>query len=90
MFQVNAVGDLCAICQEKMHAPIILRCKHIFCEDCVSEWSVYAFYFLSLYLILFTILYNLYCQQISFFLRSRICFLVVNDELVTPFQIVKL
>ncbi|GFY82030.1 RING/U-box superfamily protein [Actinidia rufa] len=36
--QVNAVGDLCAICQEKMHAPIILRCKHIFCEDCVSEW----------------------------------------------------
>ncbi|KAB5552267.1 hypothetical protein DKX38_009578 [Salix brachista] len=35
--QVNA-GDLCAICQEKMHTPIILRCKHIFCEDCVSEW----------------------------------------------------
>ncbi|KAF6172630.1 hypothetical protein GIB67_041953, partial [Kingdonia uniflora] len=37
--QVNAAGDLCAICQEKMHAPILLRCKHIFCEDCVSEWS---------------------------------------------------
>ncbi|PON75865.1 TNF receptor-associated factor [Trema orientale] len=37
--KVNAVGDLCAICQEKMHAPILLRCKHIFCEDCVSEWS---------------------------------------------------
>lgn len=37
-FQVNAAGDLCAICQEKMHAPILLRCKHIFCEDCVSEW----------------------------------------------------
>ncbi|XP_052185109.1 uncharacterized protein LOC127796772 [Diospyros lotus] len=36
--QVNAMGDLCAICQEKMHAPILLRCKHIFCEDCVSEW----------------------------------------------------
>ncbi|XP_051143698.1 uncharacterized protein LOC127260080 [Andrographis paniculata] len=36
--QVNAAGDLCAICQEKMHSPIILRCKHIFCEDCVSEW----------------------------------------------------
>ncbi|KAI5670347.1 hypothetical protein M9H77_10711 [Catharanthus roseus] len=35
---VNAAGDLCAICQEKMHAPILLRCKHIFCEDCVSEW----------------------------------------------------
>ncbi|GFP89390.1 ring finger and transmembrane domain-containing protein 2 [Phtheirospermum japonicum] len=36
--QVNAAGDLCAICQEKMQAPILLRCKHIFCEDCVSEW----------------------------------------------------
>ncbi|KAA8517612.1 hypothetical protein F0562_015086 [Nyssa sinensis] len=36
--QVNATGDLCTICQEKMHAPILLRCKHIFCEDCVSEW----------------------------------------------------
>ncbi|XLU54636.1 hypothetical protein S245_049284, partial [Arachis hypogaea] len=35
--QVIAAGDLCAICQEKMHAPILLRCKHIFCEDCVSE-----------------------------------------------------
>lgn len=36
--QVIAAGDLCAICQEKMHAPILLHCKHIFCEDCVSEW----------------------------------------------------
>ncbi|THU51635.1 hypothetical protein C4D60_Mb06t33100 [Musa balbisiana] len=36
--QVIAAGDLCAICQEKMHAPILLYCKHIFCEDCVSEW----------------------------------------------------
>ncbi|KAK1285915.1 hypothetical protein QJS10_CPB20g00053 [Acorus calamus] len=36
--QVLTAGDLCAICQEKMHAPILLRCKHIFCEDCVSEW----------------------------------------------------
>ncbi|KAM7262478.1 hypothetical protein ACFE04_000161 [Oxalis oulophora] len=36
--QVSTAGDLCAICQEKMHAPILLRCKHIFCEDCVSEW----------------------------------------------------
>ncbi|KAL3839919.1 hypothetical protein ACJIZ3_024510 [Penstemon smallii] len=36
--QVTAAGDLCAICQEKMNAPIFLRCKHLFCEDCVSEW----------------------------------------------------
>ncbi|KAI4306983.1 hypothetical protein L6164_030217 [Bauhinia variegata] len=38
MEQVNAAGDLCAICQEKMHSPILLRCKHVFCEECVSEW----------------------------------------------------
>ncbi|KAF3333589.1 RING finger and transmembrane domain-containing protein 1 [Carex littledalei] len=36
--QVTAAGDMCAICQEKMLSPILLRCKHIFCEDCVSEW----------------------------------------------------
>lgn len=36
--EVVAAGDLCAICQEKMHAPILLSCKHLFCEDCVSEW----------------------------------------------------
>ncbi|KAL8093194.1 uncharacterized protein LOC141693007 [Apium graveolens] len=36
--QVSAAGDLCAICQEKMNAPVLLRCNHIFCEDCVSEW----------------------------------------------------
>ncbi|KAH9626184.1 hypothetical protein KSS87_015205 [Heliosperma pusillum] len=35
--QVTAAGDMCAICQEKMHTPILLRCKHLFCEDCVSE-----------------------------------------------------
>eukprot|EP00897_Mesotaenium_endlicherianum_P006172 jgi/Mesen1/5583/ME000281S04638 len=36
--EVMAVGDMCAICQEKMHAPVSLRCRHVFCEDCVSEW----------------------------------------------------
>ncbi|GKE00788.1 E3 ubiquitin protein ligase RNFT1-like protein [Tanacetum coccineum] len=39
--QVKAAGDLCTICQEKMHAPVVLRCKHVFCEECVSEWSCY-------------------------------------------------
>jgi len=43
--QVLAAGDMCAICQEKMHAPISLRCKHVFCEDCVSEW--YAIWLVS-------------------------------------------
>ncbi|KOM41013.1 hypothetical protein LR48_Vigan04g121100 [Vigna angularis] len=36
--QVSAAGDMCAICQEKMQAPILLSCKHMFCEECVSEW----------------------------------------------------
>uniref|UniRef100_A0A7N0V064 RING-type domain-containing protein n=1 Tax=Kalanchoe fedtschenkoi TaxID=63787 RepID=A0A7N0V064_KALFE len=35
---VIAEGDMCAICQEKMRSPIRLCCKHLFCEDCVSEW----------------------------------------------------
>ncbi|WOH01282.1 hypothetical protein DCAR_0520664 [Daucus carota subsp. sativus] len=36
--QVKDAGDLCTICQEKMSVPVLLRCKHVFCEDCVSEW----------------------------------------------------
>ncbi|XP_050209612.1 uncharacterized protein LOC126660261 isoform X2 [Mercurialis annua] len=36
--QVSAAGDLCAICQEKMYYPVLLHCRHIFCEECVSEW----------------------------------------------------
>ncbi|KAE8778973.1 CCAAT-binding transcription factor A [Hordeum vulgare] len=33
-----AAGDMCAISPEKMYVPVLLRCKHIFYEDCVSEW----------------------------------------------------
>ncbi|KYR02328.1 hypothetical protein DLAC_01159 [Tieghemostelium lacteum] len=36
--QIMGAGDLCAICQEKMISPIVLRCNHLFCEDCVSQW----------------------------------------------------
>eukprot|EP00850_Spirogloea_muscicola_P023039 SM000324S12596 [mRNA] locus=s324:72417:74747:- [translate_table: standard] len=36
--QVSAAGDMCTICQEKMHSPISLGCHHVFCEDCVLEW----------------------------------------------------
>ncbi|RDX61986.1 RING finger and transmembrane domain-containing protein 2, partial [Mucuna pruriens] len=35
--QVNAAGDMCAICQEKMQAPILLSCKHMFCEEFERE-----------------------------------------------------
>jgi hypothetical protein len=41
--QVRAAGDMCAICQEKMHVPILVRCGHMFCEECVSEWLVHSF-----------------------------------------------
>ncbi|GJT32512.1 zinc finger, RING/FYVE/PHD-type containing protein [Tanacetum coccineum] len=42
--QVSEAGDMCAICQEKMQAPILLCCSHIFCEDCLkeSERALYA------------------------------------------------
>lgn len=36
--QVDEGGEICAICQDKMLAPVMLCCRHIFCEDCVSEW----------------------------------------------------
>ncbi|KAI3666793.1 hypothetical protein L6452_41830 [Arctium lappa] len=36
--QVDEGGEICAICQDKMHAPVMLCCRHIFCDDCVSEW----------------------------------------------------
>ncbi|GJS56322.1 cell division protein FtsY homolog, chloroplastic [Tanacetum coccineum] len=38
--EAAAGRDMCAICQEKMQAPILLCCSHIFCEDCVSECSL--------------------------------------------------
>ncbi|CAI9097148.1 OLC1v1033501C1 [Oldenlandia corymbosa var. corymbosa] len=57
--QVNAVGDLCAICQEKMHVPILLRCKHIFCEDCVSEW----YSFVTSNKILIILLFSCHCSK---------------------------
>ncbi|OIV96887.1 hypothetical protein TanjilG_00469 [Lupinus angustifolius] len=41
--KVNDAGDLCAICHERMYAPTQLLCKHIFCEDCVCQWSVHTF-----------------------------------------------
>lgn len=28
----------CPICQEDMENPIVLHCKHVFCEDCITSW----------------------------------------------------
>jgi len=28
----------CAICQESFNDPVMLKCRHIFCEDCVLQW----------------------------------------------------
>lgn len=30
--------NICPICQDKLASPVILKCKHIFCEDCVCVW----------------------------------------------------
>ncbi|XP_033747746.1 RING finger and transmembrane domain-containing protein 2-like [Pecten maximus] len=31
-------GEGCPICQDDYKDPVMLNCKHIFCEDCVSVW----------------------------------------------------
>ncbi|GFO44201.1 RING finger and transmembrane domain-containing protein 2-like [Plakobranchus ocellatus] len=31
-------GSQCPICQDTVNEPIMLPCKHIFCEQCVSIW----------------------------------------------------
>ncbi|CAL9775265.1 unnamed protein product [Musa acuminata subsp. burmannicoides] len=36
--QVNEAGDLCAICLDRMRAPVVLHCDHVFCEDCIFQW----------------------------------------------------
>ncbi|CAI5464878.1 unnamed protein product [Closterium sp. Yama58-4] len=36
--EVAAAGNMCAICQEHMTGPVTLRCRHVFCDECVSEW----------------------------------------------------
>ncbi|EGC34450.1 hypothetical protein DICPUDRAFT_92220 [Dictyostelium purpureum] len=36
--QIMEAGDVCSICRSNLISPIVLRCNHIFCEDCVSQW----------------------------------------------------
>lgn len=31
-------NNTCSICQEDFNSPIMLKCRHIFCENCVLQW----------------------------------------------------
>lgn len=35
---IKTRGEGCPICQDDYKDPVMLNCKHIFCEDCVSVW----------------------------------------------------
>ena len=36
--KAELADDQCPICQECFNDPIILHCKHVFCEDCITSW----------------------------------------------------
>ncbi|XP_053982529.1 RING finger and transmembrane domain-containing protein 2 isoform X1 [Hylaeus volcanicus] len=36
--ELIASGGICAICHDEYSIPVILHCKHIFCETCVLTW----------------------------------------------------
>eukprot|EP00002_Diphylleia_rotans_P018089 TRINITY_DN3504_c0_g1_i7.p1 TRINITY_DN3504_c0_g1~~TRINITY_DN3504_c0_g1_i7.p1 ORF type:complete len:109 (-),score=26.88 TRINITY_DN3504_c0_g1_i7:195-521(-) len=37
--QLDEEERACPICQDsEMTNPISLRCKHVFCEDCITQW----------------------------------------------------
>ncbi|XP_045126078.1 RING finger and transmembrane domain-containing protein 2-like isoform X1 [Portunus trituberculatus] len=36
--QLEDAGGLCPICHDDFFSPTMLRCKHIFCEQCVVTW----------------------------------------------------
>ncbi|XP_043269497.1 RING finger and transmembrane domain-containing protein 2 isoform X2 [Venturia canescens] len=36
--QLVAAGSVCVICHEEFSNPVLLQCKHIFCEACVTTW----------------------------------------------------
>ncbi|KAL5015856.1 hypothetical protein ScPMuIL_005445 [Solemya velum] len=36
--ELHARGENCPICQDDYKEPVMLNCKHIFCENCVSVW----------------------------------------------------
>nr|XP_022919831.1 RING finger and transmembrane domain-containing protein 2 isoform X2 [Onthophagus taurus] len=36
--QIQTAGDHCPICHDEYDSPILLHCRHIFCESCVLTW----------------------------------------------------
>ncbi|XP_044263064.1 RING finger and transmembrane domain-containing protein 2 [Tribolium madens] len=36
--QIQAAGDHCPICHDNYDSPVLLQCRHIFCENCVTTW----------------------------------------------------
>ncbi|XP_011408058.2 PREDICTED: RING finger and transmembrane domain-containing protein 1-like [Amphimedon queenslandica] len=35
---LESCESTCPICQDEFNAPIMLRCRHVFCENCVLQW----------------------------------------------------
>ncbi|XP_019876812.1 RING finger and transmembrane domain-containing protein 2 isoform X2 [Aethina tumida] len=36
--QIQSAGEHCPICHDEYEAPVLLQCRHIFCESCVTTW----------------------------------------------------
>ncbi|EEZ99887.1 RING finger and transmembrane domain-containing protein 2 [Tribolium castaneum] len=36
--QIQTAGDHCPICHDNYDSPVLLQCRHIFCENCVTTW----------------------------------------------------
>ncbi|GJQ72712.1 hypothetical protein Trydic_g1369 [Trypoxylus dichotomus] len=36
--QIQTAGEHCPICHDEYDSPVLLQCRHIFCESCVTTW----------------------------------------------------